>query len=120
MNTTDWEASEGRFIAQFSRLYLETIAGMRSPEQLSRWLGDSNYLALHDARARQTRAKQVLEISEMRPEIHIDKVAFFPGEASVRNCVVMFRWSGAHRALAISMRPMQHRQRFIRIYIIGA
>lgn len=109
-----------RFIAEFSLLYLEIVAGLRAPEQLARWLGEANFLALHDARLRQARARAFLKLGPVAPKIVIQKVAFFPAEAGVQNAVVLFKWSGLTRAMTVVTSRSNHRQRFLSVDIVGA
>lgn len=111
---------EARFIAEFSQLYLEIVAGMRAPEQLARWLGDANFLSLHDARYRQAKAREFLGLSAVAPTIQIQKVAFFPTQGGCRSAVVLFKWSGLSRAMTVVTRAASHRQRFITVDIVGA
>lgn len=116
----DDDGREARFIAEFSQIYLEVIAGLRTPEQLSRWLGDDNFLALHDARLRQKRAREFLRLTNVVPQIRIMKVAFFPSQKGTRSSVVLFKWSGMTRALTLVTKPLGHRRRFHAIDIVGA
>lgn len=111
---------EARFMAEFGLLYLESIAGLRSPQQLSRWLGDQSFLALHDARVRQARAREFLGMGEVAPKITIEKVAFFPGARDKRTCVVLFKWSGMRRALSISKQRIGQSRTYFNVDIIGA
>lgn len=114
------ENREARFVAEFSQFYLEIVAGLRAPEQLARWLGDANFLSLHDARLRQTRAREFLKLGSVTPTIRIQKVAFFPSQAGCRSAVVIFKWSGLTRAMTVVTRPSNHRQRLLTVDIVGA
>ena len=111
---------EARFMAEFGLLYLESIAGLRSPQQLTRWLGDRSFLALHDARVRQARAREFLGMGDVVPKITIERVAFFPGARDKKTCVVLFKWSGLQRALSISKEKMGQSRHYFNVDIIGA
>jgi hypothetical protein len=114
------ESREARFIAEFSQFYLEIVAGLRAPEQLARWLGDTNFLSMHDARVRQARAREFLKLGDVAPTIRIIKVAFFPSRAGCRNAVVIFKWAGLTRAMTVVSSSSNHRQRFLTVDIVGA
>lgn len=114
------ESREARFIAEFCQFYLEIVAGLRAPDQLARWLGDTNYLSLHDARLRQARAREFLKLGSVAPTIRIVKVAFFPSRADCRNAVVMFKWAGLTKVMTVSLSSSDHRQRFLTVDILGA
>lgn len=106
-------------MTEFGLIYLEAVAGMRTMEQLNRWLGEENFLALRDHRMKQAKARALLQLGNKLPRIEILKVNFFGGYSENRYAVITFKWEQMVRAMSVVIRPDDHRRRVLTADIVG-
>jgi len=105
------------FFAEISTAYVEILAGVRRPEQLSRWLSDKAYYDISQRSKRQMR-RQALTGQNIRPTILIRNSKVFPTDANAFQGVVLLEISGAIRAISVRAERIHGRFRVTEIVLI--
>ena len=103
--------------AQISIAYVEILAGIRTPEQLARWLSDKSYYDLVQKVRREVIARQVTG-AMMRPQIAVRKSQIFLTDQGAFQSVVVLLISGATRAVSIRAEQIHGKYRVTDIVLI--
>ncbi|MDG2497255.1 MAG: Rv3235 family protein [Aquiluna sp.] len=105
------------FFAEISTAYIEILAGVRRPEQLSRWLSDKAYYDVSQ-RSRRNSRHQAITGKSMRPTIVIRTSKVFPTDSDAFQGVVLLDISGAIRAVSVRAELIHDRFRITEIVLI--
>ncbi len=111
------QSNPAKFFAEISTAYIEILAGVRRPEQLSRWLSDKAYYDISQRSKRQMR-RQALTGQNTRPTILIRNSKVFPTDANAFQGVVLLEVSGAIRAVSVRAEKIHERFRVTEIVLI--
>lgn len=104
------ENNPERIFAEISTAYIEILAGMRSPDQLARWLSDKTYYDLCQKCRRENRSRQVTG-AKSRPAITIRRSRVFLTDVQALQGVVVVDISGATKAVSIRAEVIHDRYR---------
>lgn len=112
------QQNPAKFFAEISMVYIEILAGVRRPEQLSRWLSDKAYYDISQRSNRRAR-QQALTGQSIRPIILIRNSKVFPTDSDAYQAVVLLDISGAIRAVSIRAEQIHGRFRITEIVLIS-
>lgn len=105
------------FFAEISAAYVEVLAGMRRPEQLSRWLTDKAYYDVCQ-RARREAQSRELTRARTRPDIVLRSSRTFLTDISSYQGVVLLQISGATKAVSLRAEVIHSRFRITDLCIV--
>lgn len=105
------------FFAEISAAYVEVLAGMRRPEQLSRWLSDKAYYDVCQRARREARAREVSR-TRVRPDIVLRSSRTFLTDIESYQGVVLLQISGATKAVSLRAEIIHSRLRITDMCII--
>ena len=106
------------FFSQVSTAYVEILAGLRRPEQLSRWLGDVAYSDINYKSRRECMARQVFGPNPVRPAVVIRSSKIFPSDDNTYQGVVLMTLCGKIRAVSIRAEEVFDRHRITSLKFI--
>lgn len=115
--TANSNPDPAHFFAEISAAYVEVLAGMRRPEQLSRWLSDRAYYDVCQRASREARARQVTG-SKNRPDIVLRSTRTFLTDIDSYQGVVLLQISGATKAVSLRAEFIHNRFRITDLAII--
>jgi hypothetical protein len=106
-----------KLLAQIARVYVETLAGLRRPEQLARWLSDAAYYDLCHRVAREYRGRQLMGVTS-RPIVNIRRSQFFNTDREALMAVVLLDINDTTRAMSIRVEVVNTRLRIVDLILI--
>lgn len=107
------------FFAEICAAYVEVLAGLRRPEQLSRWLSDTAYYDVCQRFRRGASQRQITGLTK-RPEIVLRKTKTFATDANAYQGVVILQISGAIKAVSVRAELIHERYRITEIVLINS
>jgi hypothetical protein len=113
------QKSPAKLFAEISTAYIEILAGVRRPEQLSRWLSDKAYYDVSQRSMRRTR-QQALVGPSTRPTIILRQSKTFPTDEHAVQGVVLLEISAVLLAVSVRAEMVHGRFRITEIVIISA
>jgi hypothetical protein len=105
------------FFAVISTAYVEVLAGVRRPEQLSRWLTERTYYEVCQRAAREARARQLTGL-KLRPEVSLRSSKTFLTTVHAYQGVVVLRVGRATKAVSIRAEKVNERYRITDLNLI--
>ena len=105
------------FFAEISAAYVEVLAGIRRPEQLSRWLSDKAYYDVCQRARREARARELTR-SRVRPDIVLRSTKTFLTDFASYQGVVLLQISGATKAVSLRAEIIHSRLRITDLCLI--
>lgn len=106
-----------KFFAEIGAAYVEVLAGVRRPEQLSRWLSDRAYYDVCQRAKREARARE-LTGAKARPDIVLRNSKTFLTDFCSYQGVVLLQISGATRAVSVRAELIHTRYRITDLCLI--
>jgi hypothetical protein len=113
------QASPAKLFAEISTAYIEILAGVRRPEQLSRWLSDKAYYDISQRSMRRAR-QQALVGPSTRPTIIFRQSKIFPTDKGAYQGVVLLEISSVLRAVSVRAEMVHGRFRITEIVLISS
>jgi hypothetical protein len=106
-----------KLLAQIAQVYVETLAGLRRPEQLARWLSDAAYYDLCHRVAREYRGRQLMGVTA-RPIVRVRRSKFFSTDRQALMAVVLLEINDTTRAMSIRVEVVNTRLRIVDLILI--
>ncbi|EIC92082.1 hypothetical protein IMCC13023_05610 [Candidatus Aquiluna sp. IMCC13023] len=113
------QTSPAKLFAEISTAYIEILAGVRRPEQLSRWLSDKAYYDISQRSMRRAR-QQALVGPGTRPTIILRQSKIFPTDKGAFQGVVLLEISSVLRAVSVRAEMVHGRFRITEIVLISS
>jgi hypothetical protein len=113
------QKSPAKLFAEISTAYIEILAGVRRPEQLSRWLSDKAFYDVTQRSMRRAR-QQALAGTGSRPTIILRQSKIFPTDKDAFQGVVLLEISSVLRAVSVRAEMINGRLRIIEIVLISS
>lgn len=111
------QTDPAKFFAEICAAYVEVLAGLRRPEQLSRWLTDSAYYDVCQRYRRGAMQRQITGVNQ-RPEIVLRKTKTFATDDNAYQGVVVLQISGAIKAVSVRAELIHERFRITEMILI--
>lgn len=111
--------SPAKLFAEISTAYIEILAGVRRPEQLSRWLSDKAYYDISQRSMRRAR-QQALVGPSTRPTIILRQSKIFPTDKGAYQGVVLLEISSVLQAVSVRAEMVHGRFRITEIVLISS
>lgn len=108
-----------KLFAEISTAYVEILAGVRRPEQLSRWLSDKAYYDVSHRSMRRVR-QQALVGASTRPTIIVRQSKLFPTDEHALQGVVLMEISLVLRAVSVRAEMIHGRFKITEIVLISS
>jgi hypothetical protein len=115
---SNMQKSPTKLFAEISTAYIEILAGVRRPEQLSRWLSDKAFYDVSQRSMRRAR-QQALVGTGIRPTIILRQSKVFPTDKDAFQGVVLLEISSVLRAVSVRAEMINGRFRIIEIVLIS-
>jgi hypothetical protein len=106
-----------KFFAEICAVYVEVLAGLRRPEQLSRWLSDGAYYDVCQRYQRGAIQRQLTGVKQ-RPKIVVRKTKTFATDDNAYQGVVVLKISGATKAVSVRAELIHERYRITEMVLI--
>lgn len=106
-----------KFFAEICAAYVEVLAGVRRPEQLSRWLSDKAYYDVCQRARREARAREISG-ARNRPEVVLRSSKTFLTDFRSYQGVVLLQISGSTKAVSIRAELIHSRYRITDLCLI--
>jgi len=116
---SDTQKSPAKLFAEIATAYIEILAGVRRPEQLSRWLSDKAFYDVSQRSMRRAR-QQALVGASSRPTIILRQSKIFPTDKDAFQGVVLLEISSVLRAVSVRAKMLNGRFRIIEIVLISS
>ena len=113
------QPSPAKLFAEISTAYIEILAGVRRPEQLSRWLSDKAYYDISQRSIRRAR-QQALVGPSTRPTIILRQSKIFPTDKGAYQGVVLLEISSVLQAVSVRAEMVHGRFRITEILLISS
>lgn len=113
------QPSPAKLFAEISTAYIEILAGVRRPEQLSRWLSDKAYYDISQRSIRRAR-QQALVGPSTRPTIILRQSKIFPTDKGAYQGVVLLEISSVLQAVSVRAEMVHGRFRITEIVLISS
>ena len=113
------QPSPAKLFAEISTAYIEILAGVRRPEQLSRWLSDNAYYDISQRSMRRAR-QQALVGPSTRPTIILRQSKIFPTDKGAYQGVVLLEISSVLQAVSVRAEMVHGRFRITEIVLISS
>jgi len=116
---SDTQKSPAKLFAEIATAYIEILAGVRRPEQLSRWLSDKAFYDVSQRSMRRARQQELVGASS-RPTIILRQSKIFPTDKDAFQGVVLLEISSVLRAVSVRAKMLNGRFRIIEIVLISS